>query len=221
MERIRCGVVEIGDDTNAPACRQTPSQPAVLVHGDNHGTIQNVHIDNVNIIVTGDDLGDMVKAGSTRESELIRKTILENAELRRMVRTVENAPSAIFKLTKGVDGPHHMRNVRKQGTHACELTDQGPRVTPMIEYCKKTAISLVDELKHAVRSVGPDASQALKEWARDVDMELRKKKKNVDYVSALELYRDASSKFYKLPHKDAIAQDVRMIAGFMSNMAPF
>ena len=204
----------VGSVTNVHGNQNT----ATTVH-DN-----SVHIQQLTIVVAGDAAGDVVRAGSAFESELIRKTIVENANLRRMLRTIENAPAAIFQMTKGAGGPQQLRNVKKVGRRACELTPDGPETSGLIEYCKRTAVAMVDELRQAVASVTDDAPPAVREWAHDVSRSLTHKVHGaVDYVSALKLYNEASSKFYKLPKpaREAIACGVRDIERFIADSAAF
>ena len=195
--------------------------------GNVHAHVICQTVGTVNIVLPpGDPLGDIVKAGSAAESELIRKTILENADLRRMLRTIENAPAAIFHLTKGTGGAQAMRNVRKEGQgRACELREDGLVSSSTIQYCKTTAVRLVEELRRAVDSVTPQSPEAVREWASDVTTALRANVggRDVDYVTALRMYCDASSKFYKLTPgaRDAIAGGVRDIAQFISDNADF
>lgn len=197
-----------------------------LAGNQNSGTTVNdnsVHIATL-IIVNGSPTGDLVKAGSVTESELIRKTILENADLRRMIRTIENAPSAIFRMTKGAAGPQALRNVKRQGSKACELGENGQATSGMLTYCKKTAVKMIEELQSAIQSVTDDSPPAVKEWAADVSRALNQKMcRNMDYSTALQLYCDASSRFYKLPEeaREAIASGVRDIGRFIVDFAEF
>lgn len=215
----RCGVTELPDDY--PRKRQAPaSHVSTVIHG-NHNSVVNVGAVH---IILGKEHGDVVRADSAQESELIRKTILENAELRRMVRTIENAPSAIFHLTKGVSGPQTLRNVRVEGRRACELHEQGLQTSGLIEYCKRTAVKMVGELRRAVDSVTPTSPQSVREWARDVRAAMDAKLGgDVDYVTALKLYCEASSRFYRLPKasREAIACGVRNIEHFIADSALF
>lgn len=222
-----CEVVGLGNEpSGARQKRQRPSH--VTVHGNQNTATtvhdNSVHIQQLTLVVVGDPAGDVVRAGSVQESELIRTAILENASLRRMLRTIENAPAAIFRLTKGADGPQRMRNVKKVGRQACELTTDGLETSGLIEYCKRTAVAMVDELRQAADSVSSDSPQAVREWARDVSQSLSHKVHGtIDYVSALKLYNEASSKFYKLPKpaREAIACGVRDIERFISDSAAF
>lgn len=222
-----CEVVGPGCQPSGP--RQKRQKPSHLtVHGNQNtaNTVNDnsIHIQQLTLVVVGDPTGDVVRAGSAQESELIRKTILENASLRRMLRTIENAPSVIFQLTKGAEGPMHLRNVKKVGRRACELGPDGPESFGLIEYCKRTAVAMVEELRQAVESVTPDSPQAVREWARDVSASLSHKVHgHLDYVAALKLYSEASSKFYKLPKdaREAIAGGVRDIEQFIADTAAF
>lgn len=243
LKKIKVGMLELPDEYEATRAAVPPPPVVVRVPaanvtghsggGTHIGTQNNapaahtqnntsIHTLNQYIIVTGDELGDLVKAGSIAESELIRKTILENAELQRSVLTVENAPSAIFRATKGAAGPPCLRNTRKDRHRVQEHTESGVRETTLLDYCKRTAVELVDELKGVVASVGPNAPPHIQEWARTVNDELHKKVAgDIDYVRALALYRDASRTFYSLPNKDAIASDVRMIGSYIPDDARF
>lgn len=235
VTKRRCGIVKLPHDYVPSRKRQAPgaapSEPTAVVHGDLHGNVnsgttvndQSVHI-NTLIVVTGDAAGDVVRAGSALESELIRTTILQNAELRRMLRTIENAPSAIFRLTKGTGGPRALRNVRLSGRRACELREGGPDTVALLQYCKRTAVQMVEELRRAVESVTADSPPAVREWAADVTKAMRQKLcGNVDYPAALQLYCEASSRFYKLPGvaREVIAGGVRDIGRFVAETAEF
>jgi hypothetical protein len=221
IKRAKMGLLELPDDYDEAPCSGKPGTATLVVRGDGNHVSQTIDnstttttIQTLNIIVTGSELGDLVKSGSLAEGELIRRTILENADLRRMVRVVENAPGAIFQLTRGTGGPRRMRNVKLEGGRVAELTEGGVVTSAKIEYCKKTAVELVDHLQRALASVGPDAPPDLREWAAHVRAELRRKLQgDVDYVQALTLYRDASSRFYKLPagSREAIAENVKGI----------
>lgn len=197
----------------------------MTISGDHsiNGQNVNVNIENLVIVTSGPE-GDVARAGSALESELIRKTLLENGDLRRMVRTVENAPGAIFNLTKGKKGPAVLRNVRKDGTKVAELRDTGVEHCTTIAYCKATAVAMVDELRRVVGAVDASAPDAVRQWAEDVDASLKRDlASGVDYVAALRLYCDASSKFYKLPSdvRQAIAGGVRSIGDFIAEHATF
>lgn len=222
-----CEVVGLGCEPSGPR-QKRQRVGGTVVHGNQNTATtvhdNSVHIQQLTIVVAGDAAGDVVRAGSAFESELIRKTIVENANLRRMLRTIENAPAAIFQMTKGAGGPQQLRNVKKVGRRACELTPDGPETSGLIEYCKRTAVAMVDELRQAVASVTDDAPPAVREWAHDVSRSLTHKVHGaVDYVSALKLYNDASSKFYKLPKpaREAIACGVRDIERFIADSAAF
>lgn len=224
LVKTLCGVVKL-PGTHQPTRGGRRAAP-VPVHG-NQNSAQTVHDNSVhveNMIVLGNAHGDIVRAGSARESDLIRRTILENADLRRMIRTIENAPAAIFRMTKGRNGPRCMRNARKSGGQVEELTAEGVRTTGTIEYCKRAAGQMVDELRRAVDSVSPTSPAAVREWADDVRRELgRKLCGELNYVQALRLYCDASSRFWKLPRvsREAIACGVRNIATFVAETAVF
>lgn len=231
VARRLCGITKLSENASVRK-RQTPSTgpqdpdvqahtsgaPVVVNYGDHSTAIGTV------IVVTSGPGGDVVKAGSALESELIQKTILENAELRRMIRTIENAPSAIFNLTKGASGPQALRNVRKDGRRACELRETGTETSTLVAYCKRTAVKMVEELRRAMDSVTPEAPAAVREWANDVSAAMRQKLcGNLDYPTALQLYCEASSRFYKLPEdsREAIACGVRDIGRFISETAAF
>lgn len=236
-----CDIAGPGRPPNASGRRKrqrlTPEDPAAAATVTNIQGNQNaptdrstvndhsVHIQHLTIVLAADAAADVAKAGSPMEGELIRKIILENPTLRHMLRTIENAPSAIFHLTKGSNGPQVLRNVKKVGRKACELGPKGEETTTgLIEYCKRTAVTMVTELQRAVDSVGEDSPLALREWAADVSRSLRQRVHgDVDYVSALQLYNAASSKFYKLPreYREAIACGVRDIERFIAESAAF
>ena len=216
-----CGIVKLSDDYVPSRKRQSSSAPPMFVHG-NHNTAIG-HVDTLQIIVVNTG-GDVAKAGSPMESELICKAILENPKLRHMLRTIENAPSAIFHMTKGVAGPQVLRNVKMEGKKASELRTDGIKTTSVLRYCKDTAVKMVTELKRALAAVTDDSPLAVRQWAADVRASMHQKLcGDLDYVTALQLYCDASSKFYKLPQesKDAIAGGVRDIGRFIAETADF
>lgn len=236
VSRRLCGLVKL-DDNYVPSRKRQSTTSAMamsnnirgnLAGNQNSGTTINdnsfhAHIETL-IIVNGNPTGDLIKAGSALESELIRKTILENADLRRMIRTIENAPSAIFRMTKGNAGPQALRNVKRDGRKACELGQEGPVKSGMLTYCKKTAVKMVEELQSAIQTVSDDSPPAVKEWAADVSRALKQKTcSNLDYPTALQLYCEASSRFYKLPEdaREAIASGVRDIGRFIVDFAEF
>ena len=219
-----CGIVKLGDDYVPSRKRQAwRSGPSTAVHGNHNSVVTIGHVDTLQIVI-GNPTGDVMKAGSTLESELIRKTILENADLRRMVRTISNAPAAIFNMTKGAGGPQVLRNVKRDGRKACEIGGAGVETVGLLLYCKRTAVKMVDELQRAIDLVSDDSPPAVREWAADVSAAMRHKLfGNLDYVAALQLYCDASNKFYKLPDKarQAIAGGVRDIGRFIAETADF
>lgn len=210
----------------APRRRQAAQPPPATAATGNHGTAITVgHAETVNIII-GTPAGDVVRAGSAAESDLIRQTILENADLRRMIRTIENAPAAIFNLTKGAAGPQALRNVRKDGRRVCELREDGVETSATLEYCKRTARQMVEELRRAVASAASSDTSppALRQWAADVRRAMGETLcGDLNYVAALQLYCDASSRFYKLPRssRDAIACGVRDIGRLVADSARF
>ena len=187
---------------------------------NNNPTINN----NNTFIVVGNELGDLVRAGTVTESELIQRTILENADLRRQMRTVENIPGAVFHVTKGRSGPQRLRNVKMDGRRVAELWPEGVRTFTKTEYCKSTALRILEALQDAIASVGEDAPEALREWAREVSAALRRKMHNdIDYVTALRLYAEASSTFYKLPSeiRDPVSIGVTNIGNYIANAGTF
>ncbi len=221
---------------NAQHTRQTKKNPGTMngaehihaehidIHGIDIGTLNNVdtlNIEKVEInINVGSELGDLVKSGSVAESELIRRTILENADLRRQLRTLENIPAAIFRLTKGTHGPRQLRNVKREGGTVTEVSTDGPKTAATIKYCKATAVKMLDELQKAIRSVSDASPVAVQEWARDVAATLAEKTfGNYDYPTVLNLYCDASTKFYKLPPecRQTVSGGVRDIAMFIAD----
>lgn len=191
---------------------------------NNNTTINNTtnnNTTNIHVHVTPDQLADVIRAGTQAESNLIQQIIMENGELRRMLRTVENAPAVLFRHTRGTRGPSHLRNVVKDGKHGVqEVRETGTVRTSVLKYCKEAAVDMVKELEKAVASVGPDHPPGVRDWARDVGAELRATKGNVTYARALELYRDANAKFYKLPHKDDVAGGVRGMETFIAPKPP-
>lgn len=202
------------------AASSAGSARATVTNGTMTGNInvansidQSVHIDSLVVVVAPGE-GDLARAGSVLESELIRKIIIEDGALRRSIRTIENAPLAIFNSTKGKGGPRVLRNVTLAGNKAREVREDGESTTALIEYCKKTAVHMVDELRVAIASVDDSSPVAVREWARDVRKALHEPTcGGLDYVRALRLYCDASSKFYKLPKtaRESIAEGVRGI----------
>lgn len=206
----------------ARQCKTVPGAgPITISHST---TIQHIeHVDTINIIV-GDELGDLVRSGSITESELIQRTILENADLRRQVRTIENIPAAVFRVTKGTGGPRQLRNVRRNGGRVAELEDDDVKHSATVEYCKATALKMLRELQTAIQSVDACSPEAVREWARDVAKALEEKAYGrFDYPTVLRLYADASGKFYKLPkqHRDAVSAGVMDIAMFIAQTADF
>lgn len=206
------GCVRLPDDFDPSTARlkvPVPEPPCVVTNnGDQCVGIGSVVHGNVTIIM----------AGSQQESNFIQKVILENEELRNQIRTIENAPGAIFKATKGVDGPMHLRNVHLAGTRVHETTERGTVNHAKIAYSKTTAIKMIDELQRALGCVTATDSPALREWARDIGGELSVVKyKKLTYVQALDLYQKANSAFYKLPDADrrAIVGGVEGVLAFM------
>lgn len=190
------------------------NQTTIIEH---QTTIQN-QTNLINIFV-GNELGDLVTSGSLTESELIRRTVLENAEVRRQLRTIENIPVALFRVTNGSNGPRQLRNVKRDRRGVVEMSAAGERRVPLVEFCKNAAVKMVDELQAALRAVNDQSPVAVQEWARDVRESLNAKSfGEYDYPTVLKLYRDASSKFYRLPreHRDMISSGVRDIALFIS-----
>lgn len=182
-----------------------------------------VHIgDNISnnvFIIVGDELGDLIKAGTVTEEELIRRTILENPDLRRQVRTIENIPAAVFRLTKGKDGPRRMRNVQRHGRKIEEYRQDGKVTHTTTQYCKDTAVKMVEQLQHVIRSVDDTSPVAVQEWAREVARELREPRfGKYDFPTVLKLYKEASSAFYKIPQeaRDTISASVSDIAMFIT-----
>ena len=202
----------------------THVEHADTVHIQNTHNTHNTHIQANNIIIVGSELGDLVRSGSITESELIRRTILENADLRRQLRTIENTPAAVFRVTKGTHGPQRMRNVRRDGKRVAELHEHGIVTSTAVKYCKDTAVKMVDELQKAIRAVDESSPAAVREWARDVTAQLAEKQfGNHDFPTVLKLYKDASSSFYKLPKeaRDTVAGGVADIALFIPDDATF
>lgn len=219
-----------GSSDQHPRTRQTKSTPGVQgAPAAVHTTTINadtVNVDNsttINIIV-GDVLGDLVRAGTVTESELIRRTILENADLRRQLRTIDNIPAAVFRVTKGKNGPRQLRNARHEGRRVTELRDDGAATSTTLQFCKETAVRMVEELRTAIESVDAAAPPAVQEWARDVAKALAEKAfGKYDYPTVLALYRDASHAFYKLPQeaRHRITSGVSNIALFIARDATF
>ena len=196
--------------------------PHTVVHQAN--TVHIQHIETQNVIIVGSELGDLVRSGTITESELIRRTILENADLRRQLRTIENIPAAVFRVTKGKDGPQQMRNVRREGARVQELQNEGIMSCTTLKYCKATAVKMVDELQKVVKAVDDSSPPAVREWARDVANALAEKKFGKhNFPTVLKLYKEASSSFYKLPKeaRDTVAGGVADIALFISEDANF
>lgn len=203
--------------------RQRPGETTVR-HTIEHQTIEHQtniqHQTNLINIFVGEDLGDLVKSGSLTESELIRRTVLENAEVRRQLRTIENIPVALFRVTNGSNGPRQLRNVKRDRRGVVEVSTVGERRVPVVEFCKNTAVKMVEELQAALRSVNNSSPMAVQEWARDVRESLNAKSfGEYDYPTVLKLYRDASSRYYKLPKecRDTVSSGVRDIALFIAD----
>lgn len=219
LKDVMLGSIKLPEDFESNA-RQRHGQKLPVVHipVPAAGTVVTGSHNMVNSIIIV-HAGDVVPAGSLQESQLIQKTILENPQLRNMLRTIENAPGAIFHMTKGAAGPPHLRNVRTEGRHVQEDTPNGPVTHTPLTYAKKTAVELVDELQRAVQCVTAADCCEVKAWARDIREELTKAKyRNLTYPEALKLYRDASTKFYTLPDKDAIMEGVDAIRRFATHL---
>lgn len=215
------GCAKVSGRQTKKSAGRTASTAANMYENSTH-IDQSVHIQNV--IIVGDALGDLVRAGTATEADLICRTILENADLRRQVRTVENIPAAVFRVTKGRDGPQQLRNVKRHGRRVQELRAAGVEHCTTLDYCKATAVRMVDQLRAAVGSVDAAAPKAVREWAADVARELEQKKYgNLDYPTVLKLYSEASGRFYKLPKecRDAVSGGVADMAVFIADTAAF
>lgn len=220
-------VTGMGDSsTHVRQTRQSAGRSAVVQNATTIHHADTVNVDNrttINIIV-GDKLGDLVRSGTVTESELIRRTVLENADLRRQLRTLENIPAAMFRVTKGKDGPQQLRNARLDGRRVTELQPSGAVQSTTLQYCKDTAVRMVERLQAAIASVDASSPLAVREWARDVEKALAEKAfGKYDYPTVLALYRDASTAFYKLPQdaRDRVSDGVSNIALFIARDAGF
>lgn len=233
IKEVVIGGIELPDDfertrlrqsssVSAPVMATVPAHASVtttatagsIIGDHNHNAPTTVNIQNLIVLAGGE--GGVVKAGTSQESRLIQKIILENPQLRNMIRTIENAPGAIFRMTKGVDGPPHLRNVHRAGAHVHEQRPGGTVRHTAKQYVKHTAVELVDELQQALGCVTAADPPEVRSWADDVRAELAKAKyKSINYVQALRLYRDASTKFYKLPGRDAMVGGVEAIRSFI------
>lgn len=219
-----CAVVDPRDPSDKRPRQRPGGIGNTSIAGDHNNVDVNVQIIEQLVIVTNGPLGDVVRAGTPLEAELIRKTLLENGSLRQMVRTIENAPAAMFKLTKGAQGAQVLRNARKSGNRVAELREGGVETSGVIEYCKRTALAMVQELQRVVAGVDEASPEATRQWAADVRAALTAQiGGGCDYVAALKLYCDASTRFYKLPAaaRAAISGGVRDIAAFICETASF
>ena len=224
--KVECGLIEL---SGAPrTVHVAPGGGVTVVDNrvDNRVHDNTVHIETMVVITGGGKAGDnpfdLVFAGSEQEGELIRKTILENEELRRMIRTVDNAPLAIFQMTKGTRGPQRLRNVKKEGHQVKEFTREGVKTMPIMRYCKDAAVQMMEELQRALDCVTPRSPEAVQQWAADVYDALRAKTHgNACFAEALRLYQTSEARFYKLPDKHAVSETVKHMADAIPRAARF
>lgn len=185
-------------------------------------TINN--FSNNNIVIVCDTLGDLVRAGTVTEADLIREIIMQRPDLRQQLRTVENIPAAIFRVTNGRDGPLRLRNVKMDGSRVAELRSSGVVVLAKRQFCKDMAAKLVDLVRQIVASIDDSAPPEVQEWACDMRCALVDKTYGkYDYPTALALYRTASAAFKKLPQeaRERVMHSVTAIGVFIAPEATF
>lgn len=220
---IECGVIDLTHArSTVPA---NVSDRGITLSGNvingNNNHSGNVNIHQLNINVTGNPF-DIVRAGTPEEAELIVQTILQSPELRRMIRTIENAPAVIFRMTKGTDGPHRLRNVAKRDKQVKELTPNGITTTSIAQYVKDAAVAMIDHLQRALGAVDTRSPADLREWSGDVARTLAASSYGtLRFEDALKMYRSGKSTFYKLPNHDVISSSVQALHMFIPGTAPF
>lgn len=235
LAKQECGLVKLADQL--PPGTHQHGNGNVNANGNGNGN--TVHINQLTIM-TGGAAGaggaggasgatrtndyDVVYAGSNEEAILIRDIILNNEGLRRKIRTIENAALAIFEATKGARGPQRLRNAAKTSQRTVlEYTERGIRSSQTTQYCKDTAVAMLDHLHAAFDAVGPWSPVHVREWCEDVHAALTAKKHGgMSYEEAVRLYRDGTSTFYKkVPDHADVASSVLSIASIIPTTARF
>lgn len=177
-----------------------------------NGLVQTGTI-NININIVGDGI---IPPNTPLESAEIQRLILENPAIQHALRTIENTPAAIFRMTKGTDGPPCLRNVTKN--ERCRVFE-GDATHTTLEYSKAMAMRMIQELQQALKKVTADSSPAVREWAKDVRAKLNATVvgANVSYTEALRLYCETSKAFYNIPeeHRTPILQGAKSITDFI------
>lgn len=193
FRRIKCALVEMGDDGSVVNAQPGGAGGTINISGV---TING----NNNIIVIGDQYGDIIKAGTAEEQEAILQTILSNPQVRAATTNPYNAVAGIFQSTKGTRGPHRLRNVYKADRRVVEIGPDGCREHKQLDYCRAEALRLVRLLRHGADAVrgDPGAARHLREWAADV-IEMLTGGDPPTYGERLERYCRSEPGFYKLP----------------------
>ena len=208
---VECGIVRLGEGDKVAG---SAGKYSLVINGDGNTTTV---VETQNIIVVGDQFGDIIRAGTPEERDLIIRTILENATVRAATTNPTNVVGGIFAYTKGTKGPHKLRNVCKSKNRVTELHAEGMKTYRQLDYCRSEALRLIRILRDQADVIGrdPSAPKKLREWSQDV-LALLTGGRPPNFGEMFELYCRADPKFYRLPadKREEIAEAVKGI-GYM------
>lgn len=212
LNPIECGVVKL--DGVRKAVAEAKGKCSLIISGNGNTTTV---VETQNIIIVGDRFGDVIRAGTPEERDLIVRTILENANVRATTTDPANVVSGIFAFTKGTKGPHKLRNVCKHNNRVKELHAEGERTYRQLDFCRMEALKLIRILRDQADVIGrdPSAPAKLKEWSQDV-LKMLTGGRPPNFGEMFELYCRADPKFYRLPaqRREEITEAVKGI-GYM------